>query len=87
MVKLWGKFEKYTEDEFAELVQDIWFVNVESKARHDELLSHFEKVSEHPQGSDLIYYPLKGEDSSPAGIVQSVKAWRAANGKPGFRAG
>jgi len=87
MVKLWDKLEQYTEIEFTELVEDIWFVNVESEAMHDELLLHFEKVSEHPQGSDLIYYPLEGEDSSPTGIVESVKAWRAANGKPGFKTG
>lgn len=87
MVKLWDKLEQYTEKEFTELVEDIWFVNVDSEAMHDKLLFHFKKVSEHPQGSDLIYYPLEGADSSPAGIVESVKAWRTANGKPGFKAG
>ena len=86
MAKLWSKFEEYTEEEFKKLVEDICFVNVKSESEHDKLLVHFENISEHPQGSDLIYYPLEGEDCSPAGIVESVKAWRAANGKPGFKA-
>lgn len=87
MVKILDRFEQYTEEEFTKFVEDIWFVNVVSEAAHNELLIHFEKVSEHPRGSDLIYYPLDGEDSSPAGIIASIKAWRAANGKPGFKAG
>ncbi|HCC6540625.1 TPA: bacteriocin immunity protein [Klebsiella pneumoniae] len=29
--------------------------------------------------------PKVGEDSSAKGIVKTVKEWRAANGKPGFK--
>jgi hypothetical protein len=42
-------------------------------------------MSEHPSGSDLIYYPKPLSDNSPEGIVKEVKEWRATNGKPGFK--
>lgn len=42
-------------------------------------------ICEHPDGSDLIYYPREGREDSPEGIVQEVKEWRQANGKPGFK--
>jgi len=45
----------------------------------------FKRLTEHPAGSDLIFYPEDGQDDSPEGIVQQVKEWRKANGKPGFR--
>ncbi|HBV2421528.1 TPA: bacteriocin immunity protein [Klebsiella pneumoniae] len=44
----------------------------------------FKKLTEHPDGSDLICYPKPGQDDSPEGIVKEVKYWRAKNGKPGF---
>jgi hypothetical protein len=49
------------------------------------LLLHFEKISEHPAGSDLIYYPESGADNSPEGVTRIVKDWRAAQGLPGFK--
>ncbi len=40
-------------------------------------MTHFEKATEHPSGSDLIYYPEDGADDSPVGILKTVKEWRA----------
>lgn len=51
----------------------------------DALLENFIKITEHPSGVDLIYYPENGEDDSPEGILRIVKEWRAKNGKPGFK--
>ncbi|WP_225422715.1 bacteriocin immunity protein [Pseudomonas huaxiensis] len=51
----------------------------------DGLLDHFEAITEHPDGSDVIYYPPEGSEDSPEGVVKRVKEWRAANGKPGFK--
>ncbi|WP_410315725.1 bacteriocin immunity protein [Klebsiella pneumoniae] len=42
-------------------------------------------LTEHPAGWNLIFKPKVGEDSSAKGIVKTVKEWRAANGKPGFK--
>ncbi|QLL13800.1 bacteriocin immunity protein [Pseudomonas chlororaphis subsp. aurantiaca] len=48
-------------------------------------MRHFQKVSEYPAGSDLIFYPENGADDSSEGITRLVKEWRAANGLPGFK--
>ncbi len=45
----------------------------------------FKRLTEHSDGSDLIYYPREDRDDSPEGVVQEVKEWRWANGKPGFK--
>ncbi|WP_016676051.1 bacteriocin immunity protein, partial [Yersinia pestis] len=52
---------------------------------HSSWVRHFTKITEHPSGSDLIYYPEDGADDSPEGILELVKKWRAENGKPGFK--
>jgi hypothetical protein len=51
----------------------------------DTLVFHFEKMSEHPAGSDLIFYPEDGADESAEGITLTVKKWRAAQGLPEFK--
>ena len=51
----------------------------------DALVPHFQKLSEDPAGSDLIFYPEDGADGSSEGITRIVKEWRAANGLPGFK--
>ncbi|HGN0351149.1 TPA: bacteriocin immunity protein [Proteus mirabilis] len=39
---------------------------------------------DHPEGSDLIYYPEGNNDGGATAIIKEVKEWRAKNGKPGF---
>ncbi len=77
---------EYTEAEFVSFMQEIFTAN---KGAPDEvldpLLDEFERLAEHPAGSDLIYYPEDGADNSAEGITQTVKEWRAANGLPGFK--
>ena len=50
-----------------------------------ERVKHFERVTEHPDRSDVIFYPREGQEDSPEGILKEVKAWRAVNNKPGFK--
>lgn len=37
----------------------------------------FERITEHPDGSDVIFYPPKGREDSPERVVKEVKEWRA----------
>lgn len=76
----------YTESEFLDLVRKI--CNAEGPTEEDDnrRVREFRRLSEHPSGSDLIFYPEEGKDDSPESIVQEVKEWRQANGKPGFKA-
>ncbi|MDF7796811.1 bacteriocin immunity protein [Pseudomonas syringae] len=77
----------YTEAQFANFIQAILVAN--SSGASDEvmadLLDKFCEIADHPAGTDLIYYPEDGADDSAEGITQTVKAWRAANGLPGFK--
>ncbi|RRE67674.1 bacteriocin immunity protein [Klebsiella pneumoniae] len=52
---------------------------------NDDAIYSFAQLTEHPAGWNLIFKPKVGEDSSAKGIVKTVKEWRAANGKPGFK--
>jgi len=81
-------FSDYTEEEFTQLLEALAFEdrNGTTDEQADRLLLHFEKISQHPSGSDLIYYPEPGADNTPTGVVRIVKQWRAMNGLPGFKA-
>ena len=80
-------FSEYTEIEFISELDHL--INTCSTASDDvlaDLLETFENVTGHPAGSDLIYYPQPGADTSAEGITKTIKEWRAANGLPGFKA-
>ncbi|TOO02652.1 bacteriocin immunity protein, partial [Vibrio parahaemolyticus] len=49
------------------------------------LLENFIATTEHPDGSDLIYYPENSEDGTPENIVRIVKEWRLSQGLPCFK--
>lgn len=80
-MELKNKFEDYTEADFTQLVSEICSAEG-GEAYQDKLLENFISVSEHPEGSDLIYY---SEDATPVKIVAAVKAWRKAHDKIGFK--
>ncbi|MRE92262.1 bacteriocin immunity protein [Enterobacter bugandensis] len=75
----------YTESEFLDFVRKIFDVSTTSESEDIKNILEFKRITEHPDGSDLIFYPREDRDDSPEGIVQEVKQWRKANGKPGFK--
>ncbi|ENG7506303.1 bacteriocin immunity protein [Vibrio parahaemolyticus] len=76
----------YTESEFLSLVEQIFKENVaETDDVLDELLELFETITEHPDGSDLIYYPEYPDADTPENIVRIVKRWRQSQGLPCFK--
>ena len=84
------KLEDYTEAEFLSFLRGFsnFPEGLHGKALDaylDRLLTHFERVTEHPGRSDVIFYPKEGQEDSPEGILKEVKEWRAANNKPGFK--
>ena len=85
MAELKERYEDYTESEFINFLDDIYSVNSSSEAENRLWIRHFEKVTEHPMGSDLFFYPQSGADCSLLGVLNTVKQWRAENGKPGFK--
>ncbi|HEC5280741.1 TPA: bacteriocin immunity protein [Enterobacter cloacae] len=75
----------YTASDFLELVRKICHAEGQTEEDENRLVREFKRLSEHPAGSDLIFYPEEGKDYSPEGIVREVKEWHRANGKPGFK--
>ncbi|HEX8589937.1 bacteriocin immunity protein [Pseudomonas sp.] len=74
----------YTEKEFLEFVDSI--CNGDHTEEEDiKNVQKFEALTEHPDGSDLLFYPKEGREDSSEAVVQEVKEWRAANGKSGFK--
>ena len=91
-MKLKNRYEDYTEAEFLAFLEEIF------ENKHDldgdeygeyinKLVKHFDDISGHPEKNALIFYPEKGVEDSPAGVLKALKSWRAANGKPGFKKG
>lgn len=75
----------YTEAEFLALVVKIFNPDNTTEDEDIQNVLEFESISEHPDGSDVIFYPPKGREDSPQGVVKEVKEWRAKNGKPDFK--
>ncbi|ECJ2224819.1 bacteriocin immunity protein [Salmonella enterica] len=86
-MELKNNISDYTEAEFLEFVTKICSAEGITEEDDTKLVREFERLTEHPDGSDLIYYPRDDREDSPKGIVNEVKEWRAANGKPGFKQG
>lgn len=84
-MELKQNLEDYTEPEFLHFVKKIWAVDV-PEDEHDQLVMHFDKVSQHPMGSDILFYSEDyGNKPSPEGAVVSLKLFRANKGLPGFK--
>ncbi|WP_029686713.1 bacteriocin immunity protein [Tatumella saanichensis] len=75
----------YTEEEFLNFVRKIFDVDNTTEAEDIQNILEFKRLTEHPNGSDLIYYPREDREDSPEGVVQEVKEWRRAKGKSGFK--
>ena len=80
----------YTESEFLELLNYTFYGRKHLKGKEQErsteaFVDCFESITEHPRGSDVLFYPREGQEDSLEGILKEVKEWRAQNGKPGFK--
>ncbi|WP_256573476.1 MULTISPECIES: bacteriocin immunity protein [unclassified Pseudomonas] len=73
-----------TESEFLAFVIKIFESQHDSENEQTEAVLEFIRITEHPYKADLIYYPEAGKDN-PEAVVNEIKNWRAANGKPGFK--
>ncbi|TGB80749.1 bacteriocin immunity protein [Escherichia sp. E4702] len=68
-----------------EFFKDLRKVNLKGEALSDYLTTlsnHFDKVTEHPEKSDLIFYPEDNSKCTPEGLLETVLKWRKAQGLP-----
>ena len=82
-----NKLEDYTESDFLLFLKRICDAEFSIEKEQVDAVLEFEALTEHPEGSDLIYYASSDQEATPEAIMDKVKAWRVANGKPGFKAG
>ncbi|HGJ5866933.1 MULTISPECIES: bacteriocin immunity protein [Arsenophonus] len=75
----------YTEKEFLELAKKICEADYTTEEEANRAVREFVRLSEHPDGTDIIFYPPAEQNDSPEGIIETIKEWRGKNGKPGFK--
>ncbi|HEK1686703.1 TPA: bacteriocin immunity protein [Pseudomonas putida] len=77
---------EYTEQEFLEFLEEIERANEhEPEEVLSHLLEHFRRITEHPSGTDLLYWPASEKDGEPEQVIKIITEWRLANGKGGFK--
>lgn len=75
----------FSEREFLELLRKVFDADFPTPDEYDDAVHEVVRLAEHPKGTDIIFYPEPGVDDSPEGALEFIKAWRTANGLPGFR--
>lgn len=80
------KISEYTESEFLALISSLLDRSLKSEEERDAVVHAIVDAAEHPDGTDIIFYPPEGTEDTPEGVLKRIKEWRAANGKPGFKA-
>lgn len=79
------RLNDYSEQEFLKILKEFWEGDI-SEAEEDEFVQSFNEVVEHPEKSDLLFYPSGSRDDSPEGVVDELKRWYREQGKACFRA-
>lgn len=84
-MELKATLKDYTQSEFQALVDRIWAVDL-PKQDHDRLIEHFDRISGHPKGADLLFYPDdKVNSNSAESVVHYVRSWHHENGMAAFK--
>ncbi|CNF78640.1 colicin-E2 immunity protein [Yersinia bercovieri] len=79
------KFTEYTENEFLELIKTLFDGGFRSEEARDVVVNAIVDAAEHPDGTDILFYPSNDSEDSPEGVLNVIKKWRAENGRPGFK--
>lgn len=79
----------YTLEEFSEFLTQIYAVDG-SKAEHDRLINHFDKIVGLSQGADLLFYPKPDEFGNSYGsdidrVIDQIRAGYRSQGRLAFR--
>ena len=76
---------EYSEHEFLKILNEFWSGDM-TEAEENEFVQRFNEIIEHPEKSDLIFYPSGNRDDSPKGLIDELKSWYREQGKACFRA-
>ncbi|TLJ03210.1 bacteriocin immunity protein [Escherichia sp. E4385] len=90
-MKLKNSFSEYTQQEFLlflnEFFKDSRKANPKGESLSDyltKLSNHFDKITEHPEKSDLIFHPKDNSKCTPEGLIEAVLNWRKSQSLPLF---
>ncbi|MUI60477.1 bacteriocin immunity protein [Pseudomonas aeruginosa] len=81
------KISDYTEAEFFSLISELFNRDFSSEEERDAVVYAIVNAAEHPDGTDIIFYPKEDEEDSPEGVLKRIKEWRATKSLPDFKAG
>ncbi len=62
---------EYSEHEFLEILEEFWGGDM-TEAEENEFVQRFNEIIEHPEKSDLIFYPPGNRDDSPEGVIDEL---------------
>ena len=74
----------YTCAEFKAVIEELLQASGTS-AWQDRLLEHFIVITEHPDGSDLLYYPPTENDGYASEVIARIITWRKSKELPLFK--
>lgn len=78
------RLSDYSEYEFLVLLKQFWDEEL-TEEEEDEFVYSFNNIVEHPEKSDLIFYPSDDREDSPEGVVKEIKRWYSEHGLPCFK--
>lgn len=89
-MKLKENINDYTENEFIDFLKEFFenpnnLKGKELKNHIEKLVSHFDKIIDHPEGNGLIFNPPDDRDDSPEGVINEIKRWRKSQNLPLFK--
>ncbi|MFZ8699206.1 bacteriocin immunity protein [Enterobacter kobei] len=61
----------YTEYEFLNFVRKLFDVTATTEAEDIKNILEFKRLTEHPDGSDLIYYPREDREGANKQVISS----------------
>lgn len=80
-MKKMDKIEDYTEELFLEFVRKIFDVSGTTEAEDIKNILEFNRLTQHPDGSALIYFPREGREDTPGVSSRNSRngVWQMVN--------
>lgn len=67
------KISEYMESEFLSLISSLLDNSLKIEADRDAVVHAIVDAAEHPEGTDIIFYPPEGAEDPPEGVFEKNK--------------
>lgn len=68
------KISDYTEAEFFSLISELFNRSFSSEKERDVVVYAIVNAAQHPDGTDIIFYPKEDEEDSPEGVLKESRS-------------